>query len=76
MGSLNEAELGRSLSTEAELEREAGLCTLWKDVHEHVTCACDVGPLMCSSRPDSWSDAGLWGSVWRQDLEAGGGQIL
>lgn len=37
VGSLNEAELGRSLSTEPELEREAGLCTLWKGVHEHVT---------------------------------------
>lgn len=34
---MNEAESGRSLSAEAELEREAGLCTLWKDVHEHVT---------------------------------------
>ena len=37
MVSLNEAELGRSLSAEAELEREAGLYTLWKDVHEHET---------------------------------------
>ena len=37
MGSLNEAESGSSLIAEAELEREAGLCTLWKDVHEHVT---------------------------------------
>lgn len=34
---MNEAELGRSLSAEAELEREAGLCTLWKDVHVRVT---------------------------------------